>query len=60
MENCKTKLNNLFEKNLNKATDIRMVWDVIIIFMMGHFIQHNKKQKKWDNTENFRVDKNER
>lgn len=38
-ENCKKKLKYFFENNLNKGTEVRMVWDTSNALVKGYFIQ---------------------
>ena len=45
-ENSKRKLREYFEMNLNKGTDLRMVWDTSKAYMQGYFIQQNSQMKR--------------
>lgn len=66
MEDFKKKLKEFFDSDINKSTDLRMVWDARKAFMRRQFIQHcimtgsKKKKLREEKISNFGQDKNER
>ena len=60
---CKKKLNDFFEINLDKGTDLKTVWDTSKAVMRGHFIYHNsilkrKTQQKLQDTRSDKIERN--